>query len=139
MTIEPRERQTSIAHLTRVRPDLIEVQYTTGCVLNTKGLEEVRQARQELMGTTSYGMLSIIPEDADFELAAMQRDHLASDRNEGNMKAIALVTHANMMEMVLKLYFSYYPQLARLLVTDNETEARSWLFAQLEEVATTGS
>jgi len=139
MTIDPRERQVPIAHLLRTRPDLIEVQYTPGCMLNSKGLEEVRRARQELMGNTPYGMLSIIPEDVDFELAAMQKDHLVSDRNEGSLKAIALVTAANMMEMVLKLYFSYYPQLARILVTDNEKEAREWLMGQLEDVARTGS
>ena len=139
MSIEPRERHVPIAHLIRIRPDLIEVRYANGCLLNTKGLEEVRQARQELMGTTPYGMLSFIPEDADFDLAAMHRDHLASDRNEGDLKAIALVTAANMMEMMLKLYFSYYPQLARILVTDKEAEARAWLMGQLEEVAKIGS
>lgn len=139
MTTEIQERQVRIAHLVRVRPDLIEVRYYPGCVLNATGLEDVRKARQELMGAALYGMLSIIPEDSDFELAAMHQDHLASDRKEGNMKAIALVTHATMMEMVLKLYFSYYPQLARLLVTDTETEARAWLETQMQEVARTGS
>ena len=91
------------------------------------------------MGQRPYGMLSIIPEEVDFELSAMHQDHLVSDRLEGNMKAIALVTHATMMEMVLKLYFSYYPQLARLQVTDNEEEAREWLRVQMEQVAHTGS
>lgn len=139
MIIEKPEQQISIAHLARVRPDLIEVHYIPACMLHSKGLEEVRKARQELMGHVPYGMLSIIPEDVDFELEALHHDHLALDRSGGDLKAIAVVTHANMMELVLKLYFSYYPQLARLLVTDNETEARSWLQDQLEEVCRAGS
>ena len=137
MNNEQHERHVSIAHLVRKQPDLIEIQYTPGCLFNSKFGDEVRRARQELMGAVPYGVLSLIPEDADFELAAMHQDHFASDRNEGSMKAIALVTAANMMEMMLKLYFSYYPQLARLQVTDNEDEARAWLRLQMEEVART--
>ena len=139
MTTGPSERQVSIAHLVRVQPDMIEIQYTPGCIFNSKWGDEVRVARQELMGAVPYGVLSIIPEDADFEVVTMHRDHFASDRNEGKMKAIALVTSAGMMEMMLKLYFSLYPQLARILVTERETEAREWLRVQMEEVALTGN
>jgi hypothetical protein len=137
MTKELRERHVSIAHLVRKGPDLIEIQYTPGCLFNSKNGDEERRARQELMGTVPNWVISLIPEDADFELAAMHQDHFASDRSEGSMKAMALVTAANMMEMMLKLYFSYYPQLARLRVMDNEEGAREWLRLQMEEVART--
>lgn len=139
MTIEPRERDIGIATLNRVRLDFLEVQYAPGCMLDNSGLAQVRKARQELMGRRPYGMLSIIPEDADFMLEAMHQDHLAEDRKEGFLQAIAVVTAANMVEMVLKLYFSYYPQMSRILVTVNEAEARQWLQEQLEQLGNTGS
>lgn len=138
MTSEPREIRTSVALLKRLRPDHIEVEYVPGCVFNTAAMIEVQQARRELMGTTPYSMLSIVPEDVDYELSAMNVDHLAVDRKEGALLAIAVVTHANMMELVMKLYFSYYPQLSRIKVTASEDEARKWLAAQMEELSRTG-
>ncbi|MBZ0205867.1 MAG: hypothetical protein K8H89_06045 [Flavobacteriales bacterium] len=139
MTIEPREVRTSIAILKRMRPDHIEVHYLSGAMLNTAGLAEVRKARRELMGNAPYSMLSIIPEDVDYAASAMSVDHLADDRKEGALLAIAVVAHANMMEMILKLYFSYYPQLNRIKVTPSEADARAWLKAQMEEIGQTGS
>ncbi len=138
MTSEPRETRTSVALLKRLRPDYIEVEYLSGCVFNTAAMVEVQQARRELMGTTPYSMLSIVPEDVDYELSAMNVDHLAVDRKEGALLAIAVVTHANMMELVMKLYFSYYPQLSRIKVTASEDEGRKWLTAQMEELSRTG-
>ena len=139
MTIEPREVRTTIAQLVRVRPDYLEVTYTPGGTLSSAYLKEVREARRQLMGDTPYAMLSILPDDIDFELGAMNVDHLADDRRDGNFLAIAVVTRTNMIEMILKLYFSYYPLLSRLLVTDKESEARAWLDAQFAEIARTGS
>lgn len=139
MTIEHREVRTSIARLTRVRPNYLEVVYQPGCMLTSASLREVREARWGLMGETPYAMLSILPDDIDFELGAMNVDHLADDRREGNFLAIALVTRANMIEMILKLYFSYYPLLTRLLVTDKEAEARAWLEAQFNELGNSPS
>ncbi|MCB0763711.1 MAG: hypothetical protein R2815_10080 [Flavobacteriales bacterium] len=139
MTIEPTTRQTEMAVLTRLRPDYLEVHYRKGCVFNTTGLQEVQEARRDLMGSHPYGMLSLLPDDADFELSAMNVDHLAKDRKDGAMLAVAVVAPANMLEMVLKLYFSYFPQNNRVKVCSDEAEARSWIQAQLEEVARTGS
>lgn len=134
MTIAPGERKTSIAHMVRVRPDYLEVVYDPGCKLTPASLKEIRDARRELMGNTPYAMLSLLPEDIDFELGAMNVDHLAEDRRDGNFLAIAVVTRTNMIEMVLKLYFSYYPLLTRLLVTDKEADARAWIDVQFQEL-----
>ncbi|MEO8067610.1 MAG: hypothetical protein ABI599_07960 [Flavobacteriales bacterium] len=139
MTLEPNERQTAIATLVRVRPDYLEARYQSGCLLSTAGVNEVQVARRDLMGNTPYAMLSIIPEDADFELAAVNVDHLAEDRRDGLMIAIAVVARANMLQMILKLYFSYFPQMNRILVTDREPEARAWLDVQFKEMGLTGS
>ena len=139
MTIEHRETRTSIAHLTRVRPDYLEVVYHPGGKLSTASLKEGREARRELMGDKPYAMFSILPDDIDFELGAMSVDHLADDRRDGNFLAIAVVTRTNMIGMILKLYFSYYPLLTRLLVTDKEAEARAWMDAQFNELSMSGS
>ncbi|MBK9175251.1 MAG: hypothetical protein IPM46_02710 [Flavobacteriales bacterium] len=128
------QRDTTIATLHRLEPDYLEVRYKPGCVLNTSGVTEVAHARRELMGERPYGMLSIIPEDADFDTSAMSVDHLAKDRAEGHLLAIAVVTRANMIEMVIKLYFSYYPWLNRIHVTEDERGARAWMEKQMQEL-----
>lgn len=139
MTIVPDERDTSLARLIRVRSDLVEIHYKPGCVMAPKPLADVQDARRELMGNRPYGSLTIIPEDMDFQLDAMRTDHAAADRSQGLLIATAVVCRANMIEMMVKLYFSYFPQLHRIRVTDDEDDARAWLLAQMEEHAQTGS
>lgn len=58
---------------------------------------------------------------------------------ESQLLASAAVCRSSMIEMLTKLYFSYYPQLHRILVTEDEQTAREWLEQQLEEIARTGS
>ena len=139
MTITPEERRTTIARLVRVRLDLLEIHYDAGCVFEIPAIAEVQEARRELMGKRPYGTLTIIPEDVDYQLPAMNTDHAAKDRSESLIIATAVVCKASMIEMLVKLYFSYFPQLHRIKVTDNEAEARTWLEAQLQQHALTGS
>lgn len=139
MTLEPRESRTTIATLLRVRPDLLEINYDPGCVLTAEHMTEVQEKRRSMMAGQPYGMLTIIPENVDFNLDAMRTDHLAVDRSLGQVVATAVVAKASMIERLITVYFKYFPQLHRILVTDKEAEARSWLMAQLEEISNTGS
>lgn len=139
MNTADHEIETSAAHLKRTGPDQLEVAYRPGCTLNSGTLQEVAEARRALMGTTPYGMLSTIPEDVGYAVGASNVDHLAQDRKEGHLRAIAVVAHADMMEMVLKLYFAYFPQLSCIKVTPSEADARQWLKAQLKEFPDKGT
>jgi hypothetical protein len=139
MTFEPRTYETECAVLERSRPDLLEIHYRHGALLTNESIAEVSSMRRAVMGTAYYGTLSLVPEDVDYRLETMQRDHMAEDRSQGRVIASAVVARANMMEMMVKLYFSYFPQLHRILVTDKEDEARRWLDAQLAEHGRTGS
>jgi hypothetical protein len=139
MTIEPREHHTSIATLIVVRPDLVEIHYHPGIVFNRKAVGEVQEKRRALMGNRPYSTLTIIPQDVDFNLDAMGHDHGKADRTQSQLLATAVVARASMIEMLTKLYFSYFPQLHRVYVTDDEAAARRWLEQQMEEIARTGS
>ena len=139
MTIEPREHHTSIATLIVVRPDLVEIHYKPGIVFNTKAVGEVQMKRREVMGDRPYATLTIIPEDVDFNLETMSHDHGKADRTQSQLLASAVVAKASMIQMLTKLYFSYYPQLHRVYVTDDESAARAWLEQQMQEIALTGS
>ena len=139
MTLEPREYRTAIATLVRARPNLLEIRYDAGSTMTIWTVTEAQEMRRRIMDEARYGTLTLIPEDVDFQMNTMKVDHLAADRSQAQIMATAVVARANMLEMLVKLYFSYYPAMHRILVTDNEAEARAWLDAQLEEIARTGS
>lgn len=139
MTREPREHHTSIATLIEADTNLVEIHYHPGIVFNTANVREVQEMRRKLMGNRPHATLTFIPEDVDYRMETMQEDHGQVDRSQSQMLATAVVAKASMIELLTKLYFSYFPQLHRTFVTDNEKDARAWLATQLEEIARTGS
>ena len=139
MTLEPRECRTSIATLIVVQSDLVEIHYHLGIVFTSAAVREVQEMRRKVMGNKPHATLTIIPEDVDYRMDAMQQDQGRPDRTQSQMLASAVVARASMIELLTKLYFSYFPQLHRVHVTDNEADARAWLATQMEEIARTGS
>ncbi len=139
MTLEPREYETGIATLIVINRELVEIHYKPGIVFDPKSVAEVQDKRREVMGNRPYATLTLIPEDVDFNLETMRQDQGQRDRTQSQLLASAVVARSSMIEMLTKLYFSYYPQLHRILVSDDERTAREWLEQQLEEIARTGS
>ncbi|MCB0768948.1 MAG: hypothetical protein KDC00_00900 [Flavobacteriales bacterium] len=72
-------------------------------------------------------------------MESMRVDHSAADRSMSRILAMAIAVKSSLIERLTHVYFNYFPQLQRVLVTDNETEARAWLEQQLNEIANTGS
>mgnify|MGYP003393586947 CR=1 FL=1 len=139
MNTEPRTYETTLATLVRLRPDLVEVRYKEGITLTSELMAEVQEKRRTIMGGSAYGMITLLPGDIAYDPGSMQVDHLETDRREGLVMATAVVAEAHMIEMLVKIYFSYYPQLHRIHVTSDEAGAREWLEVQLQEVARTGT
>lgn len=139
MTIEPQEVDTAIATLIRVRPDLLEIRYKAGIVFTAAAVTEVQQQRRRMMGARPYATFTLIPEDTDFQMDSMRTDQTAEDRSRSQLLATAIVVGSTMIERLTHVYLTYFPQLQRVLVTDNEQEARAWMDAQLEELSNTGS
>ncbi len=135
MRIEPKEYRTAIATLKLVGPQLIEIHYDEGCMFRADAVAEVQAKRRELMGNRPYATLTIIPEDVDYNLDTMGRDQGQTDRTESQVIASAVVVKASMIEMLTRLYFSYFPQLQRTFVTHDEPAARAWIKEQLEQDA----
>ena|SRR5690606_24940817 len=135
MSLQPGEHRTSIATLRLVTDQLIEIHYDAGIVFSLKAVAEVQEKRRALMGDSAYATLTLIPEDVDYQLDTMTRDQSLPDRPENRVLASAVVAKASMIQLLTKLYFSYFPQLQRIFVTDDEDAARAWLQQQLKEIA----
>jgi hypothetical protein len=137
MTIvfEERSFETSIATIVQTRPDLMEIRYKPGCTMDLAGVKEIHEVRVCIFSNRPYASLSLIPEDVDFQLAITQQDHYSASRGNDGLIAWATVARGAMLDMIAKLYFSYFPQTFPVLATANEKEARAWIEAQLDQNA----
>ena len=139
LTFEEEQYETSIATIVRTRPDLMEIRYKPGCTMDMAGVKEIHEVRARIFGNRPYASLSLIPEDVDFQLDITQKDHYATDRSADPLVAWAVVSRGAMLEMIAKLYFSYFPQTFPVLTTNDEAEARAWIEAQLDKRARTAA
>jgi len=135
MSFTPRTIETRIASMTLAGPGFIIQRFREGTRIDLPGFQENRAARFALANGVTCVMLSIIPKDMDFDVNVTNVDHFAPERGQDTLSAVAVVVADNMAEMVSKLYFSYFPQVFRTKVTDNEEEARAWLEVQMVELA----
>lgn len=134
MSHSPRTIETRIATMSLVAPGFIEQRFRVGARIDLAGFAENKKARLQLAGGTTCVMLSVIPKDMDFDVGVTTVDHFAPERGSDTLQALAVVVQDNMMEMVAKLFFSYFPQVFRTKVMDNEDDARLWLQQQMEEI-----
>jgi len=105
----------------------IEQRFRLGARIDLAGFAENKKARFELADGVTCVMLSVIPKDMDFDVSVTTKDHFGPERGMDTLQALAVVVQDNMSEMVTKLFFSYFPQVFRTKVMDNEDDARVWL------------
>ncbi|HMN06878.1 MAG TPA: hypothetical protein PKD45_14245 [Flavobacteriales bacterium] len=132
MKYEPVEVRTGIATLRRVAPDLLEIIYGPGITFHAQAVAEVQAQRRDLMGDRQYGTLTIIPGDVDYNTDSMGRNQSVEDQAKDLMVANAVVVKAEMIELLTRLYLSYFPQRQKVLVTTDEEAARTWLLDQMK-------
>ncbi len=130
----PRTIETRIATMSLVAPGFIEQRFRLGARIDLAGFKENKEARFTLADGVTCVMLSVIPKDMDFDVNITTVDHFAPERGLDTLQALAVVVQDNMSEMVAKLFFSYFPQVFRTKVMDNEEEARVWLQQQMVEI-----
>jgi len=130
----PRTIETRIATMSLVAPGFIEQRFRLGTRIDLAGFAENKKARFELADGVTCVMLSVIPKDMDFDVSVTTVDHFGPERGMDTLQALAVVVQDNMSEMVTKLFFSYFPQVFRTKVMDNEDDARVWLQQQMVEI-----
>ncbi|HMC96261.1 MAG TPA: hypothetical protein VKG92_01280 [Flavobacteriales bacterium] len=135
ISFEAERFETSIATIVRTRPDMMEIRYKPGSTMDMAGVKEIHEVRARIFGDRPYASLSLIPEDVDFQLDITLRDHYSTSRGNDGLVAWATVARGAMLDMIAKLYFSYFPQTFPVLTTANEQEARVWIEAQLDKNA----
>ena len=125
--------ETRLATLEQVTPDLMEVRFKPDQKIDVEGLDEILRERQRMCPGNCTGILSIFPPDVDFDLDVMTKDHYHGRGLENCTKALAIAAGSTLNERMVGLFFAYFPQQFSTSVFLMDTDARSWLTAQLAE------
>ena len=125
-----------IAVLRHVRADLVEVRYKEGVVITPNGLHGIHEAHKRFCWNVPHALLYIIPASVGYEVESMQQAYW--DKGADPIVAMAVAAGSAEIQMMSRLYFTYFPQLFPTLVTNDREEALAWLEAQLAELSPTG-
>ncbi|MEO8067160.1 MAG: hypothetical protein ABI599_05660 [Flavobacteriales bacterium] len=122
---------TPVATVQRTGTDLVEVRFTSGCVLNVTGIAGILDARAELNRGIPDLLLAVFPaEEVDFELTMISTDHYQGRPVEQHTRASAWVVRNEHNERFTRLYFAYFPSPVPSAIFMQEQEARAWLQTQ---------
>lgn len=118
---------TRWATLSWLCPNTIEIRFTSGILLDMAAIAEVITARKRMQGETPVGLLLIIPQETELDLAIIGMDHLRIHQATDKVLAFAVVARSAVSEVLLRLYKAYYPTFFRAEVFTDEREAGMWL------------
>ena len=131
----PRTIETRLATMTMVEAGLLLQRFRENVRIDLPGFQENKEARFTLSGDEPCAMLSVFPREIDFDVRITSSDHFAPERGKETLTALAVVAQDSMVEMVSRLYFSYFPQVFNARVFNNEQSALNWLRQFVPEAA----
>ncbi len=118
---------TRLAWVIRTAPDRVEVRFKEGCKLDCTGIAEILDMRRKLGADAPHKVMIVMPEDVDFEMAMMTKDHYQGRDVKDHTVAVAWVAQASLPHQMTSLYLSYHPSPFRAAVFTNEADALRWL------------
>ena len=131
---ELKKVETQLAVIERTSPNLVETRFKEDVRITVEGMNENIRARHRLCAEIPHAMLTVMPAGAEFDPDILRSNLFQFDGPRAQILAIAVVTHGPMISMIARLYFSYFPQVTRTRLFNNEAEARAWLDLQLAEM-----
>lgn len=119
--------QTKAATLERKDNGVLEVRFKEHVKLTVEGVQEVLDARMELSGRGPYTVLVTLPDDIDFEIAVLAKDHYDGRGLEECTYAVAWNAGSDMNEKLVDIFYRYFPQPFPVQTFTSQEEARAWL------------
>lgn len=132
MTIEPTHHVTRLAVIERQRPDLLIIRYREGAAFDPAGIAEVIATCERVARPGLFGVVSVIPADAQMSLDAMQQDHSTDGFGE-RVRAHALVLNSNLFRSLARIHYNYHPQQHEVRPFEDQQLALTWVQAQLDD------
>lgn len=119
--------QTKAATLERQDNGVLEIRFKKNVKLTVEGVQEVLDARMDLCGRGPYAVLVTLPDDIDFEIAVLSKDHYHGRGLEECTYAVAWDAESEVNEKLLEIFYRYFPQPFPVKSFLSEDEARAWL------------
>lgn len=119
--------QTKAATLERRDNGVLEVRFKENVKLTVENVQEVLDARMELCGRGPYAVLVTLPDDIDFEIAVLSKDHYDDRGLEECTYAVAWDAGSEVNEKLVDIFYRYFPQPFPVKAFHSEEEARAWL------------
>jgi hypothetical protein len=133
MTIEPNLIETPSAYVERMNRDLVVTRYKNGVKVDAAAIAENLRARMSFPGSEPYAVIGIFPEDVDFDLDLLDRDHYSDKDTSRLTRVLAIVAEGVLFEKIAHLYFAYHPPGFHAKVFRRLQEAVLWVDERLEQ------
>ncbi len=108
----------------------VEVHFKPGVKVTVAGVEEVLDARERICGKGAHPVLVTLPQELDFDLDVLMKDHYKARDLHLCTYAVAWDAGSTMNETLVELFYRYFPQQFPVRAFTTEKEAREWLDAQ---------
>lgn len=132
MTIEPTFHHTRLAEIEKHRPDLLIIRYREEVAFDVVGIAEVIATCERITGEKGFGMISVLPENGDMSLDAMQQEHSTEGMNQ-RVRAHALVASEGLFKKLATIHYNYHPQEHQVQMFGTLDEALLWVQARLDD------
>ncbi len=127
---------TRLARIIRIAPDRVEVRFKEGIKLDNNGIAEILDLRSRMGAEAPHRVMIVMPEEVDFEMAMMNKDHYRGRNTRDHTLGVAWVARTSLTRQMTSLYLSYFPSPFPTAIFTDEDEARRWLDEQVPEQGT---
>ncbi len=125
--------ETPSAVMERMNADIVVCRYKTGVKMSAAVVRENLAARKLFAEELPFGVIGIVPEDADFEMGMLTTDLYGNGAASRETHALAIVVQDNLLEKIAGIYFRYHPTEFPTKVFRHLHDAVAWILLCLAE------
>ncbi|MCB0774358.1 MAG: hypothetical protein KDB93_13405 [Flavobacteriales bacterium] len=118
--------ETSTAFIELLNPHLVITRYKPAAHVTAEAVRENLEVRMAMPGPLAKAVIAIFPEDMDFDMSLLDRDHYMEQRYTESTLAMAVVSSGVLHQPLANLYIAYHPTSFKYRVFSDEREAIAW-------------
>lgn len=104
--------------------------YHEGITFDNEGIAEVVGTCERIAGSEEFGVVSVLPENGEMSLAAMQQEH-STEGFGRRVRAHAIVALGSLFRKLSEIHYNYHPQDHEGRMFGTIEEAVTWIQARL--------
>ncbi|MFZ1687047.1 MAG: hypothetical protein WAU70_06485 [Flavobacteriales bacterium] len=125
--------ETPSAVMERMNADIVVCRYKTGVKMSAAVVRENLAARKQFAEELPFGVIGIVPEDADFEMGMLMTNVYGDGAAGQETHALAIVVQDNLLEKIAGIYLRYHPTEFPIKVFRHLQDAVAWIGLCLAE------